>query len=210
MKGGVMAKVDLKKELKELYNPSAKAFSIVDVPPMSFLMVDGHGDPNTSPAYQQAMEALYSVAYAAKFALKPQGIDYAVMPLEGLWWMEDMAEFSLEAKDRWDWTMMIAQPEWVTAELVERVRGQVARKKDLPALPALRLETYHEGLAAQILYFGAYADEGPTIARLHAFIEAQGYERSGKHHEVYLGDPRRTPPEKLKTVIRQPMRERSS
>ena len=203
-----MAKVDLRKDLKHLYNPSSKAFTVVDVPPLAFLMVDGHGDPNTGPAYQQAMEALYSVSYTVKFALKPQGIDYAVMPLEGLWWMEDMAELCLTAKDRWDWTMMIAQPEWVTAELVERVRGQVARKKDLPALPALRLETYQEGLAAQILYFGAYEDEGPTIARLHAFIEAEGYERSGKHHEIYLGDPRRTPPEKLKTVIRQPMRRR--
>lgn len=203
-----MSKIDLRKDLKHLYNPSRKDVTVVDVPPMSFLMIDGQGDPNTSPAYQQAMEALYATSYALKFALKPQGVDYVVMPPEGLWWTDDMARLDLEAKGRWQWTVMIMQPKWVTADLVERVRQEVARKKDLPALPRMRFETYHEGLSVQIMYVGAYADEGPTIARLHAFAEAQGYQLRGKHHEIYLSDPRRTAPEKLRTIIRQPVAER--
>jgi hypothetical protein len=204
-----MAKVDFKKELKHLYNPSRKAFSIVDVPPMSFVMIDGHGDPNTAPEYQQVVEALYAVAYGLKFMIKQeQGIDYGVLPLEGLWWVDDMAQFSTEAKEDWDWTMMIMQPEWVTAEMVERARADVARKKNPPALPRLRFEAYHEGLAVQILYIGPYAEEGPTIARMHAFAEDEGYALRGKHHEIYLSDPRRTAPDKLKTVIRQPVRKK--
>jgi hypothetical protein len=201
-----MAKIDFKKELSHLYNPSKKVFSIVDVPSMRFLMIDGHGDPNTTPVYQEAVEALYGVAYGLKFmSKKEKGIDYVVPPLEGLWWMEDMAEFSLEAKDDWDWTMMIMQPEWITAEMIEQVRADVARKTDPPALPKLRFEEYHEGLAVQILYIGPYADEASTIARMHAFATAEGYELRAKHHEIYLSDPRRTAPEKLKTVIRQPI-----
>jgi len=201
-----MDKRDFKKELKHLYQPSAKEFSLVDVPPLNFLMIDGHGNPNTSPDYTAALEALYSLAYTIKFALKPKGIDFVVGPSEGLWWMEDMRQFSQENKDRWDWTMMIVQPEEVTQEVFEDAKIQVAKKKDLPALPGMRLETYHEGLSAQILYYGSYSDEGPTIARMHAFIHESGYELRGKHHEIYLGDPRRTAPEKLKTVIRQPIR----
>jgi len=204
-----VAKVDFKKELKHLYNPSRKAFSIVDVPSMSFVMIDGHGDPNTAPEYQQAVEALYAVAYGLKFMIKQeQGIDYGVPPLEGLWWVDDMAQFSTEAKEDWDWTMMIMQPEWVTAEMVERARADVARKKNPPALPKLRFEVYHEGLAVQILYIGPYAEEAPTIARMHAFAEDEGYALRGKHHEIYLSDPRRTAPDKLKTVIRQPVRKK--
>jgi hypothetical protein len=202
-----MAKVDFKKALKHLYNPSQKAFSVVDVPPMNFLMLDGHGDPNNNPAYQEVVDTLYTMAYAVKFALKPQGFDYVVPPLEGLWWIEDMAQFSLASKEEWDWTMMIMQPERVTAELVEQVRADVARKKDPPALPRLRFGAYHEGLAVQIMYIGPYADEGPTIARMHAFAAAEDYALRGKHHEIYLSDPRRTPPERLKTVIRQPIRQ---
>jgi len=201
-----MVKVDFKRELKHLYNPSQKAFSIVDVPPMSFVMIDGHGDPNAAPEYQEAVEALYAVAYGLKFIVKKeQGIDYGVLPLEGLWWVDDMAEFSMDAKEEWDWTMMIMQPEWVVAGMVERARADVERKKNPPALPKLRFETYHEGLAVQILYVGPYAAEGPTIARMHAFAEQEGYELRGKHHEIYLSDPRRTAPERLKTVIRQPI-----
>ena len=204
-----MAKVDFKKELNHLYNPSRKAFSIVDVPPISFVMIDGHGDPNTAPEYQQAVEALYAVAYGLKFMIKQeQGIDYGVPPLEGLWWVDDMTQFSTEAKEDWDWTMMIMQPEWVTAEMVERARADVARKKNPPALPKLRFEVYHEGLAVQILYIGPYAEEGPTIARMHTFAEDEGYALRGKHHEIYLSDPRRTAPDKLKTVIRQPVRKK--
>lgn len=197
---------DFKKELKHLYQPAAKEFSVVDVPPLRFLMVDGNGNPNTSPDYVAALEALYSMAYTIKFALKPLGVEFVVGPSEGLWWMDDMREFSAATKDRWKWTMMILQPEEVTQEVFEQAKVQAAKKKDLPALPRLRLETYAEGLSVQILYFGAYSDEGPTIARMHAFIHEQGYELRGKHHEIYLGDPRRTSPEKLKTIIRQPIR----
>jgi hypothetical protein len=200
-----MIKIDFKKELKHLYNPSKKEFSIVDVPVMKFLMIDGQGNPNTAPAYQQAVEALYGTAFPLKFVIKKQGFDYTVPPLEGLWWVDDMSEFSVEVKDQWKWTMMIMQPEQVTPELVEQIRGEVIKKKDLPSLSKLRFETYKESLCVQIMYIGPYADEGPTIARMHAFIEAEGYIRNGKHHEIYLGDPRRTAPEKLKTVIRQPV-----
>ena len=202
-----MAKRDFKKELKHLYGPSKKEFSVVDVPPMNFLMIDGHGDPNGNPAFQEGMEALYGMAYTIKFALKPQGIEYVVPPSEGLWWMEDMSEFSQETKDRWQWTLMIMQPDEVTREIVDAAQGELARKKDPPALSRLRYERYHEGLSVQIMYLGAYADEDPTIARMHEFIRENGYDFNGKHHEIYLGDPRRTAPEKLKTVIRQPVKQ---
>jgi hypothetical protein len=127
-------------------------------------------------------------------------------PLEGLWWSENMDDFTQGNKENWDWTMMIMQPEPVTRELFDKVSGDMARKKDLPALNRMRLETYQEGLSVQILYYGPYADEGPTIARMHAFIAEEGYVTNGKHHEIYLGDVRKTAPEKLKTVIRQPIR----
>ncbi len=203
-----MTKVDFKKAMKHLYNPSKKEFTFVDVPAMNFLKIDGQGDPNNNPDYQEVVEALYAMSYSIKFALKGQGFDYVVPPLEGLWWAQDMSTFSPDAKDEWLWTMMIMQPEQVTSELVETLRPEVKRKKGVPALERLRLETYHEGLAVQIMYIGAYADEGPMISQMHAFIKDVGYEPNGKHHEVYLGDPRRTAPEKLKTVIRQPVRER--
>lgn len=199
-----MEKVDLKKDLAYLYNPP-KRFELVDVPPLNFLMLDGHGDPNNNPEYEAVVGTLYALAYALKFAIKKSlGVDYGVLPLEGLWWVPDMAEFSVEDKSAWDWTMMIMQPDWVTAELVEIAREEVRRKKNPPRLDQLRFETYAEGLAAQVMYLGAYRDEGPTIAALHAFIAEQGCTPNGKHHEIYLGDPRRTAPEKLKTVIRQP------
>ena len=136
---------------------------------------------------------------------RASGIDYAVMPLEGLWWTPDMAQFSLDDKDSWLWTMLIMQPDHVTPELVEAARTEVMRKKALPALDRLRLARYHEGLSVQTLYLGAYADEGPTIAAMHRFISEERYTLNGKHHEIYLSDFRRTAPEKLKTVIRQPV-----
>jgi len=202
-----MAKRDFKKELKHLYGPSKKEFSVVDAPPMNFLMIDGHGDPNDNPDFQEGMDALYGMVYTIKFALKPQGIEFVVPPSEALWWMEDISEFSLETKDRWQWTMMIMQPDEVTQEIVDAAQEELARKKDPPALSKLRYERYHEGLSVQIMYLGAYADEGPTIARMHEFIRENGYGFNGKHHEIYLGDPRRTAPKKLKTVIRQPVKQ---
>ena len=201
-----MEKIDFKKELKHLYNPSKKECAVVDVPTMQFLMVDGEGDPNTAESYSEAIEALYAVAYTLKFMIKKgsQAIDYGVMPLEGLWWVEDMSLFSIEDKSAWQWTAMIMQPEFVTGGLFEEARQQVEEKKGIPGLDRLRLAEYDEGRAAQIMHIGPYADEAPTIRGLHAFIGEQGGSLEGKHHEIYLGDPRRTAPEKLKTVIRQP------
>lgn len=204
-----MTKIDLRKELKPLYNPPAKAPVVVDVPPMSFLMLDGRGDPNTAPEFQAAFAALYGVAYTLKFMLKKGAAtpDWSVMPLEGLWWTDDMATFSLEHKAAWRWTLMVMQPDFVTAEQVEQALALVrAKKKDLPGLDKLRFERLHEGSCAQIMHVGPYAAEAPTIETLHRFIRELGSEPRGKHHEIYLGDPRRTAPEKLKTVIRQPMR----
>ncbi|HEX7974572.1 MAG TPA: GyrI-like domain-containing protein [Anaerolineales bacterium] len=200
-----MPKLDWKKDYKTLYFPPPDPV-MVDVPPMNYLMIDGHGDPNTSPAYQAAVEALFSLAYTLKFGIKKAaGIDYAVYPAEGLWWVADMAEFANSPKSDWDWTMLIAQPEAVSAEWVERARAEALKKKGLPALEQVRFETYAEGRCAQLMHTGPYAAEAPNIARLHAFIAAQGYRRRGKHHEIYLSDYRRAAPEKLKTVVRQPV-----
>jgi hypothetical protein len=199
-------KVDFKRELSDLYAPGHEP-SLVRVPELAFLMVDGDGDPNTAPEYQAAVEALYAVAYAAKFAVKRAvgGIDFGVMPLEGLWWVSDMSKFKLEDKSNWSWTAMIMQPEPVTAGIVQLARKKAAEKKSLPALESLRFERFDEGLSAQVMYRGPYADEGQTIARLHEFIAEQAHTPRGKHHEIYLSDPRRTSPEKLRTVIRQPV-----
>lgn len=201
-----MQKIDLKKELKHLYRPSAKAVVQVQVPAFQFLMIDGEGDPNTSREYAQAVEALFSVSYTAKFMLKkrPQGIDYAVMPLEGLWWAHDMAAFATNDRSKWKWTMMIMQPDFVEAELIEAAIAEVKRKKSVAAVDALRLESFEEGLCAQVLHVGPFTEEGPTIRRLHDFIEAKS-ELRGKHHEIYLSDIRRGNPANWKTIIRQPM-----
>ena len=205
-----MSKVDFKKEFKHLYNPSPKEAVIADVPEMNFLMVDGMGDPNTTQEYKDAIEALYAVSYALKFMVKKgeAAVDYGVMPLEGLWWVDDMTQFSVEKKDEWKWTSMIMQPKYVTEELFIRAIEQVKKKKSLPALSKMRFESLNEGLAAQIMHIGSYAAEGLTIERLHDFIKGKGYELRGKHHEIYLTDPRRSAPEKMKTVIRQPVEKR--
>ncbi len=200
-----MPKIDYKKELKTFYQPSAKALAAVDVPAFSFLMIDGHGDPNTDPAYGEAVSALYALAYALKFAVKQQtAIDYAVMPLEGLWWVADMRKFDLHHKEDWDWTMLIMQPPPVTAQLFESVLPEVTKKKPNPALSRVRWQTFTEGPCAQILHLGPYSAEGPTVVRLHDFIKQNAHQLSGKHHEIYLGDPNRTQPAKLKTIVRQP------
>ncbi len=193
---------------KLLYNPSSKQPSIVDVPAMNFLMVDGIGDPNTSQQYKDAIETLYALSYTLKFAIKhAEKIDYQVSMLEGLWWSDAMDVFLAGVRDTWRWTMMVRQPTVVTPAWMETAVEEVRRKKDLPALPGVRLEPFHEGLSAQIMHVGPYATEAPTIQRLHDFIRAEGGVFDGrvqKHHELYLGDPRRAAPEKLKTVIRQP------
>ena len=205
-----MEKVDFKKALKHLYGPSPKAFVVVDVPPMQFLMVDGQGDPNTAQSYQDALEALYAAAYKIKFLSKRQpGKDYVVPPLEGLWWADDMDTFTVSRdKSAWSWTMMIMQPEWITQEMFEEGVRQAAKGKNLSSLPQLRLETYHEGTAVQIMHHGSFDDEGPTLDRMHhEYLPANGLEPSGLHHEIYLSDARKVAPEKLKTVLRQPLRE---
>jgi len=205
-----MPPLDLVKSHKPLYQPSAKHPAIVDVPELAFLMVDGRGDPETAEPYHQALEALYSVAYTLKFTLKkadPER-DFKVAPLEGQWWADDVAPTMADLqrdRDAWNWTMMIAVPDAVTPAEVAAAREAAARKRELPAAPLLRLERLAEGLAAQIMHVGPYSEEAPTIERLHAFAAAEGYELRGRHHEIYLGDPRRTAPERLKTVLRHPV-----
>ncbi|UCF58539.1 MAG: GyrI-like domain-containing protein [Candidatus Bathyarchaeota archaeon] len=202
-----MTKIDFKKELKHLYNPSAKKVEIVDIPMLNFLMIDGSGDPNTAQEYKDAVEGLFAVSYALKFMVKKEkGVDYGVLPLEGLWWTDNMTQFSLENKDAWKWTSMIMQPEYVTEALVNKALEQVEKKKNPPALPKIRFKSFQEGLSAQIMHIGPYSAEGPTIEGLHNYIKEHGYGLRGKHHEIYLSDPRRSAPERMKTVIRQPMK----
>jgi len=201
-----MEKRDHKRELKALYQPSPKAVVEVEVPPLRYLMIDGEGDPNTSAHYAAAVGALFSVSYAAKFIVKkgPRQVDYAVMPLEGLWWSDDLSAFERDDRARWCWTMMIMQPDLADDGVIEAALAQVRQKKALPALDAVRLETYAEGRCAQTLHVGPFTEEGPTIARVHDFIGQRGA-LAGKHHEIYLSDIRRADPARWKTVIRQPM-----
>ncbi len=204
-----MKKIDFKREFKELYYPSTKEVSIVDVPRMNFLMIDGQGDPNTSQEYQDAIEALFPVSFRVKFiSKKEKSKDYVVMPLEGLWWVDDMENFSIEDKSAWKWTSMIMQPDFITNSMIDRAIKEVKEKKNPPALSKIRFDSFHEGLSAQIMHIGPYSAEGPTIEKLHGFIEDEGYKMRGRHHEIYLNDVRRTKPERLKTVIRQPIKKR--
>lgn len=201
-----MEKLDLKKQLKHLYGPSAKEVVGLDVPKLNFLMIDGEGDPNNSKEYSEAIEALYLVSYALKFMVKKGGmdIDYGVMPLEGLWWADDMKNFSVADKSTWKWTMMMMQPEFVSREMFEEAISAVEKKKNPAALPLMRFEGFDEGKCAQILHIGPFSEEGPTIEKVHEFIDERS-KRRGKHHEIYLSDIRRADPAKWKTVIRQPM-----
>lgn len=198
-----MAAIDLKKVYRDHYT-AKDAPGLVEVPARPYLMIDGKGDPNTSKSYSDAVATLYPLAYGIRKALKDAtGDAYTVMPLEGLWWVEDMAEFTVEDKSSWQWTAMILQPEAVTPGLAAEIIPLVTAKKDLPSVA--RLEMFGDGLAAQILHRGPYADEAPTIERLHAYIEAEGYRLTGKHHELYLTDPRKSAPDKNRTIIRQPV-----
>jgi hypothetical protein len=198
-------KVDFKRELRELYRATTTP-SLVDVPRLRFLMIDGHGDPNVAPAFRESVSAIYGVSYAVKFALKRAAVlDYTVMPLEGLWWVPDMARFSTAAKATWNWTIMIMQPNEVT-DAVYTAAVVKARSKASPLIDRVRLEDFNEGRCVQVLHRGPYSSEGPTIAMLHEFIGAHGLSLHGKHHEIYLSDPRRAAPEAMKTIIRQPVR----
>ena len=200
-----MEKIDFKKQMASFYCPGGKTVQIVDVPKMNFVMIDGVGDPNKT-AFQEAVGALYSISYTLKFMIKKEtGVDYGVMPLEGLWWANDMADFAQGNKDAWQWTSLIMQPEYVTETLFRSAIEKVKSTKDIPAVTQARFEAFHEGPCAQIMYLGPYSEEGPIISRIHEFAAENGYKLRGKHHEIYLGDPRRSKPEKLKTILRQPV-----
>ena len=202
-----MEKIDYRKTMKEFYNPPRKPV-IVDVPELQYLMIDGKGYPGTSQEYQDAIAALYPVAYTLRFALKKADVlDFKVMPLEGLWWAKDMEAFTIDSrKDEWLWTSMIMQPSAVTADRYQDAIEQVTKKKNPVALSKMRLETYHEGVSVQIMHIGPFSEEGPVIEKIHQHAFDQGYKLLGKHHEIYLSDVRKTAPEKLRTVIRQPIK----
>jgi hypothetical protein len=202
-----MKKLDWKKELGHLYAPSTMEVTQVVVPAMNYLMLDGKGDPNTAQEYADAIEALFSVAYTLKFTVKKSAlaIDYGVMPLEGLWWAEDMSTFTTGDKSNWLWTAMIAQPPFISRVMVEAAITEVKRKKNPASLSKLRFEEFSEGQCAQIMHIGPFSEEGPNIEKVHHFIETGGHARRGKHHEIYLSDIRRAAPAKWKTIIRQPL-----
>lgn len=201
-----MQTYDVKKAHPELYAPKPGDFQLVDVPELGFLLVDGHGDPNTSQTYRDAIEALYTASYAVRAVAKAQlETVHTVGPLEGLWSAADPEAFSSRDKASWDWTLMINQPDWISPELVQEALV-AARKKRLPALDRLRFERYAEGRSVQVLHVGSYDDEAPTLERLHhEYMPAHGLTFAGRHHEVYLSDARKTEPAKLRTVLRQPV-----
>lgn len=207
-----MKKINYKKVLKHLYQASKTKCSLVEVPEMNYLMVHGEGDPNTAESYAEAIQALFSVSYTLKFMIKkgPRAIDYGVMPLEGLWWIDDMSKFDPEDKSNWKWTAMIMQPDILTQNEVEEAISRTAEKKELPALPLLEFQPFREGKAAQIMHIGPFSEEGPSIQKLHQFVAECGYHRHGKHHEIYLSDIRRAAPDKWRTIIRQPYKIRTS
>lgn len=202
-----MDAIDLKKQAKHLYQPPTDRVVAVDVPEMRFLMVDGEGDPNTAPAFAEAVETLYALSYTLKFMVKkgPTPVDYGVMPLEGLWWADDMRTFTADDKSDWKWTAMIRQPDFITAELVEQAKEEVRRKKNPSALDKIRFAPFLEGKAAQIMHVGPFSEEAPNIEKVHDYIQKCGCQMVGKHHEIYLSDIRRGDPRNWKTVIRQPM-----
>lgn len=190
--------------MKNLYTSPRKP-SIIDVPPGRFLTYTGRGEPG-GEEYKSSIGALYTVAYTLKFMSKDRGRDFTVLPLEGLWWFDDPKEFFHDVpRSEWNWKSMIRIPDFVTEKQVEEARVEAKAKKGLEAVDRVMLEEYEEGLSAQIMHIGPYAEEMPTIAELHDFIRKAGYERRGHHHEIYLSDPNRTAPEKLKTLIRQPV-----
>jgi len=202
------APYDVKRELRALYAPKNRDWEMLEVPPQRFLAVAGSGDPNTATAYVEAVEALYAVAYTVKFTSKRGGgRDLVVGPLEGLWYADDASVFSARDKAAWSWTMMISQPDWVSdTQIEEAVTAARTKKKALPALDLLRIERLDEGLCAQLLHVGSYDDEAPALARLHGeVLPRAGLREGGRHHEVYLGDPRKVAPQKLRTVVRQPV-----
>ena len=202
-----MKRIDYKVALKPFYQPSVREVTVVEVPAMQFLQISGAGAPG-SPAYQAAVEALYTVSYTLKFMIKRELrlMDYGVMPLEGLWWADDMEDYITRRKESWKWNLMIMQPDCVTPELYGEAVDRARRKKPLQTLDSIAFETFAEGRCAQILHKGPFEEEGPTVQRIHEYIANSGHFLSGKHHEIYLTDIRRALPANWRTVIRQPMR----
>ena len=207
----MIKKLDLKKELKHLYMPSAKNVEIVHVPKLNFVMTDGQMEPGETPetsvVFQNALEALYGISYTLKFMSKlreENPIDYTVMALEGLWWV-DSGEFDFNVAEPWRWTLMIMQPEHITEKMYQEALQQLKKKRDSPVLSQLRFEAFCEELCIQTMHIGPYSEEPQTIQRMRAFAEENGYAYCGRHHEIYLGDPRRAKPEKLRTVLRHPV-----
>jgi hypothetical protein len=206
-----MRRIDLKKELKHLYAPSAKKIEVVDVPEFQFAMIDGQiepgAQPGNSPSFQNAVEAIYGISYTLKFMSKQRTNDpivYSVMALEGIWDVED-GEFDINYKDNWLWTLMIMQPEHIAQDMFEQARQQLLKRKGNPAIENLRLERFHERLAIQTMHIGPYSEEQATVTRMEAFARENGYLMRDRHHEIYLGDPRRADPAKLKTILRHPV-----
>lgn len=202
-------KTDFKKDL-DCYRAQRDAFRVLDVPALQYLMVDGHGDPNTSPAFASAVEALYPLAYALKFASKREvDRDYVVMPLEGLWWADDMDAFTTARdKSRWDWTLLMMVPQWIDQALFARAVETVAAKSSPARLSEIRLESLTEGKSVQTLHVGSYDDEAALLDRMHhEFVPAHGFRPTGRHHEIYLSDARKVAPDKRRTILRQPVRE---
>jgi hypothetical protein len=206
-------KLDLRKQWKQLYAPSHKKVEVVEVPELQFVMIDGQietgAEPGTSAVFQRALEALYGASYTLKFMSKlrkDKPIDYTVMALEGLWWTES-GEFSIERRDEWKWTLMMMQPDHITAEMLVDAKHQIERKRNNPAIADLRLERFREGLCLQTMHVGPYSEEPATIERLKVFARENGYQLRGNHHEIYLGDPRRAKPENLRTILRHPVSE---
>lgn len=205
-------KVDLKKQYKALYSPTAKTPEIVEVPAFKYIKIDGQGNPNQSKEFQEKVQLLYGLSYTLKFMLKKDNqdpFDFTVAPLSGLWWCDDMSAFTEPGrKDEWKWTLMIMQPDRVTTSLFEKAKEELIKKKNPPFNHHVCLEIYEEGLCAQIMHLGPYDKEGPTIKKLHDFIQEKGYVPHKQHHEIYLGDPRKAKPEKLRTIIRQPIKKK--
>jgi hypothetical protein len=215
-----MEKLDLRKQYKHLYQPSAKKVEVVDVPAFKFALIDGEIEPGqapgTSPSFAEALQALYGISYTLKFMSKlrkEEPLDYSVMALEGLWWIRsadgehppEFLEADLAHPENWCWTAMVMQPDHISEAMYQEGLAQLRKKKPSPALDKMRFETFQEGLCIQILHIGPYADEPATIQKMDAFAQEKGYRLCGKHHEIYLGDPRRADPAKLKTVLRHPV-----
>ena len=201
-------KIDLWEEHRAVFRPASGKPELVRVPPLVYLMVDGEGDPNTTPAFRNGIGALYSMVYTAKFAMKKaKGVDFRILPLSARYHAEDPRTFLTGPRDRWRWTLMIAVPAVVGAAQMAQAREELSQKPDpSPSLPLVRRETLREGLCAQILYVGPYSAEGPTIEMLHRFIRDEGLTFAGSHHEIYISDPNRAAPQRMKTIVRQPVK----